>query len=145
MYGSVGYKATEIPAVVPARNIKGPVLFKFCRVEYNKKTNRLEIAKGEYIGKTLYRSAESTPEKESGEYYDFIVNYNLDEVDSQGENNGLDFNGTSSASHYHLNLLAPSEKKHHFQIELSLFVSCKMPSFSFKRSSVQVITYEFPV
>ena len=53
-----------------------------------KKNNRLEIPKGEYIGKTVYhssRNSESTPKVEGGEYYDIIVNSNLDEIDSQGE------------------------------------------------------------
>ena len=56
------------------RNFQGPLLFKWCQVEYNKNTIRLEILKREYIGKT-----------EDGENYDFIVSYNLDETDSQGE------------------------------------------------------------
>jgi len=87
VYGSAGFKTTQTPPGVAARNIKGPLLFKSCRVDYNKKTNRLEIRKGEYIGKTVYhsRNAESTPNVEGGEYYDIIVNCNLDEIDSQGE------------------------------------------------------------
>ena len=70
------------------RNFQGPLLFKWCQVEYNKNTNRLEILKREDISKTLYdthRNAESTPKTEDGENYDFIVSYNLDETDSQGD------------------------------------------------------------
>ena len=87
VFGSAGYQTQQTPPGVAARNFQGPLLFKWCRVEYNKKTNRLEIPKGEYIGKTFYqsRSAESTPKAEDGENYDFIVSCNLDETDSQGE------------------------------------------------------------
>lgn len=88
LYGGVGYQTRQTPSGVAARNFQGPLLFKYCRVDYNKKTNRLEIPKGEYIGKTLYhpsRDAPSAPEAEDGENYEFIVNCNLDETDSQGE------------------------------------------------------------
>ena len=85
VYGSLGFKTKQIPSGVAKRNIKGPLLFKWCRVEYNKNTNRLEIPKGEYIGKTCYRTAESTPKAEDDEYCDIIVNCNLDEIDSQGK------------------------------------------------------------
>lgn len=88
VYGGVGYKTQQIPPGVTARNFQAPLLFKWCRVEYNKKTNRLEIPKGEYIGKTLYhqsRDPESAPKVEDSEIYDFIVSCNLDETDSQGE------------------------------------------------------------
>ena len=88
VYGSASLKTQETPPGMVARNFQGPLLFKLCRVECNKNTNRLEISKGEYIGKTVYhqsRNAESTPKAEDGENYDFIVSYNLNETDSQGE------------------------------------------------------------
>ena len=85
VYGSTGYKRTQTPPEVVARNIRGPLLFKCCRVDYNKKTNRLEIPKGVYIGKTVNkRTADSTPEEEDAEYYYITVNSNLDEIDSSG-------------------------------------------------------------
>ena len=73
-----------------ARTSQGPLLFKWCRVEYNKNTNRLEIPKGEYIGKTLYqpnRDAPPAPKAKDGEYDDSIVVCNSNETDSQGDIN----------------------------------------------------------
>ena len=88
VYGTAGFKTTQTPPTVAARNIQGPLLFKCCRVDYNnKKNNRLEIPKGEYIGKIVHctRNTDSTPKAEDSEYDDIIVNSSLDEIDSQGE------------------------------------------------------------
>lgn len=87
VYGTAGFKTTQTPPTVAARNIQGPLLFKCCRVDYNKKNNRLEIPKGEYIGKVVHcnRNVDSTPKAEDSEYDDIIVNSSLDEIDSQGE------------------------------------------------------------
>ena len=35
-----------------SRSSPAPILFKCCRVDFNKETNRLEIRKGEFISKT---------------------------------------------------------------------------------------------
>ena len=102
VYGSAGFKTTKTPPEGAERNIKGPLLFKSCRVDYNKKTNRLEIRKGEYIGKTLYggRKGESPSKAEGGEYYDTIVNCNLDEIDFQGEISICIIKRTTSMTHH---------------------------------------------
>ena len=47
------FKATYITPEVASRTVRAPFLFKCCRVGYNKETNRLEIRKGEYVGKTV--------------------------------------------------------------------------------------------
>ena len=47
------FKGTYIPPEVAARTVRAPFLFKCCRVGYNKEDNRLEIRKGEYVGKTV--------------------------------------------------------------------------------------------
>ncbi|KAL9985265.1 hypothetical protein ACROYT_G007645 [Oculina patagonica] len=54
------YKGTSIPPGVAARNIRGPLLFKCCHATYNKETRRLEIPKGEYIGKTVNKTQRAT-------------------------------------------------------------------------------------
>jgi len=46
-------KGTYIPPEVASRTVQAPFLFKCCRVGYNKEANRLEIRKGEYVGKTI--------------------------------------------------------------------------------------------
>ncbi|XP_078357447.1 uncharacterized protein LOC144642357 [Oculina patagonica] len=61
------YKGTSIPPGVATRNIRGTLLFKCCHATYNKETRRLEIPKGEYIGKTVnktHRATDSAPKEE---------------------------------------------------------------------------------
>lgn len=43
-------KETLFPLI--SRSLPAPILFKSCRVDFNKETNRLEIHKGEFISKT---------------------------------------------------------------------------------------------
>ena len=47
------FKGTYIPPEVASRTVRAPLLFKCCRVGYNKEANRLEIRKGEFVGKTV--------------------------------------------------------------------------------------------
>ena len=44
---------TSIPPDAAKKNSQAPFLFKCCRVDYNKETNRLEICKGEYAGNVV--------------------------------------------------------------------------------------------
>ena len=68
-------KHTYIPPDAAARNTEAPFLFKCCRVGYNKETNRLEICKGEYVGKvvTLHRAVDAPFSEEGAEYDDTPV------------------------------------------------------------------------
>ena len=45
------YKGTSIPPGVAKRSAWGPILFKYCSVQYNKEAKTLEIMKGEFIGR----------------------------------------------------------------------------------------------
>ena len=45
------YKETLTPPGVAKRNVWGPILFKYCRVEHNQETGKLEIMKGKFVGK----------------------------------------------------------------------------------------------
>ena len=47
-------RVTDIPLNIATRkNTRGPFLFQCCRVVFNKETNRLELPKGEVVGKTV--------------------------------------------------------------------------------------------
>ncbi|CAH3026264.1 unnamed protein product [Porites evermanni] len=47
-------RMTDIPPnIAPRKNTRGPFLFQCCRVVFNKETNRLELPKGEIVGKTV--------------------------------------------------------------------------------------------
>ena len=83
---SAHYKETIIPHGVAARNVRGPLLFKCCRVDYNKESNRLEIHKGDYVGKTVTTTRETGRplKEEDGEYDDTVVNLHTDETDFPG-------------------------------------------------------------
>ena len=81
----VHYRDTRKPPEVASRNSPGPFLFKCCHVDYIKKDNRLEIRKGEYVGKTVTRDIfpnESTEEKADDN--DTLVEIYTDETDSPG-------------------------------------------------------------
>ena len=75
------------PPDAAARNSKAPFLFKCCKVNYNKETNRLEIPKGEYVGKVViqHRDVDATCEEDS-EYDDTVVE-TTDQTDLPGKCN----------------------------------------------------------
>ena len=75
----VNYNETIIPPGVATRNVRGPILFKCCRVNYNEETKRLEIAQGEYIGKSAARGGGDDEESAIGDEVD------TDETDLPGK------------------------------------------------------------
>ena len=54
----------KIPPKIARRNTRGPFLFKCCRVIYNKEENRLELPRGELVGKTIFRGDEEDEDDE---------------------------------------------------------------------------------
>ena len=54
----------KIPPKIARRNTRGPFLFKCCRVIYNKEKNRLELPRGELVGKTIFRGNEDDEDDE---------------------------------------------------------------------------------
>ena len=69
-YLKAHFKGTYIPPEVASRTVRAPFLFKCCRIGYNKETNRLEIRRGEYVGKTV--AAELDPPNKMQEYGDYL-------------------------------------------------------------------------
>ncbi|CAH3184411.1 unnamed protein product, partial [Porites lobata] len=58
-------KTIEIPPNIATRpNSRGPILFKCCRVVYNKETNRLELSDEEVVGKDFLRCKEDEEDDE---------------------------------------------------------------------------------
>ena len=51
-------KKVVIPQKLAERNNRGPVLFKCCRVVFNKQTNKLELPEGEDVGIAVHRDLE---------------------------------------------------------------------------------------
>ncbi|XP_068708312.1 uncharacterized protein [Montipora foliosa] len=49
------YKEKIIPPGVATRDAWGPILFKYCRVQYNETSKKLEMVKGEFVGNTMLR------------------------------------------------------------------------------------------
>ena len=74
-------KGTYIPPEVASRTVRAPFLFKCCRVGYNKEVNRLEILKGEYVGKTV-----TTQDVEYGDSLPVEI-YMDDDGDLSGQSN----------------------------------------------------------
>jgi len=78
-------KHTYIPPDAAARNSQAPFLFKCCRVEFNKETSRLEVCKGEYVGKVVtHRDVDVTGREEDDENdeYDGVLVEATDQTDS---------------------------------------------------------------
>ena len=48
-------KKVVIPPKLAIRDSRGPVLFKCCRVVFNKETNKLELPEGEVVGTAVVR------------------------------------------------------------------------------------------
>ena len=65
-------KGTHIPPEVASRTVRAPFLFKCCRVGYNKEANRLEIRKGEYVGKTVTAELGHETKMQDAEYGDSL-------------------------------------------------------------------------
>ena len=65
------FKKSNIPPKIASRNTRGPFLFKCCRVIYNKEENRLELRKGEVVGKNVFRGDEDDEDDE--EYKNSVV------------------------------------------------------------------------
>ena len=72
------YDDTTVPPGVSIRNEWGPILLKCCRVDYNKEDNRLEIKKGEFVGKIAKggRGTEDDPQ--------ILIGLDTDETDFPG-------------------------------------------------------------
>ena len=80
-------RQTYIPPEAATRNTLAPFLFKCCRVDYNKETNRLEICKGEYVGKVVtLRDMDTSCGEEDAEYDDTLVE-TTDQTDLAGKCN----------------------------------------------------------
>ena len=75
------YKETLTPPGVAIRNAWGPILFKYCRVQYNREQKRLEIMKGEFAGKCKL-TRHMSQVKDLKCYYDL---FNEDDDDEGGD------------------------------------------------------------
>ena len=82
-------KGTYIPPEVASRTVRAPFLFKCCRVGYNKEVNRLEIRKGEYVGKTVTAELNDATKIQDAEFGDSLpVEIYMDEDgDLSGQSN----------------------------------------------------------
>ncbi|XP_067036877.1 uncharacterized protein [Acropora muricata] len=70
------YKKSSTPPGVAKRDSWGPILFKYCRVQYNKATTKLELMKGKFVGKYKITRAMSLVKDRK---YDVVFNYDDDD------------------------------------------------------------------
>ena len=73
------YKKTSTPPEDAIRDSWGPILFKHCRVQYNKETKKLELMKGEFVGKYKIKRAMSLVKDRKCEV---VFNYDDDDDDA---------------------------------------------------------------
>ncbi|XP_068710953.1 uncharacterized protein [Montipora foliosa] len=60
------YKGRITPPGVATRNAWGPILFKYCRVQYNETSKKLEMVKGEFAGKSAISRATKKDDVDAG-------------------------------------------------------------------------------
>ena len=79
-------RSTQHPKVA-SRPAHAPLLFKCCAVDYIKEENRLEIRKGEYVGKVVAKdtTAEGLVKRDDEDYDNTSVEIFSDETDGPGE------------------------------------------------------------
>ncbi|XP_078358075.1 uncharacterized protein LOC144642850 [Oculina patagonica] len=74
------YKKTIISPKAATRNTRGPVFFKFVRVEYDKENGRLKLSDGEFAGR-LVNAEERGGEKDKAEYAETVVEMEKEDID----------------------------------------------------------------
>ena len=75
-------KVTMPPNIATRANTRGPILFQCCRVVLNKDKNRLELPKGEVVGRPVSRCKEDEEEEEEEEEYKNTAVSLVDDMDS---------------------------------------------------------------
>ncbi len=78
------YKKTIISPKAATRNTRGPVFFKFVRVEYDKENGRLKLSDGEFAGR-LVNAEERGGEKDKAEYAETVVEMEKEDIDFPGK------------------------------------------------------------
>lgn len=80
----VRFNKTTHPAELASRTASAPLLFKCCNVDYIKEESRLEIKKGEYVGKVVTRdtTAENPVKGDDEDYENTLVEIFSDETDA---------------------------------------------------------------
>jgi len=82
----VVYKKKITLSKVAARNTRGPIFFKFVRVDYDKYQGRLKLSEGEFPGHSVRSNREDAYEKlEYREYAESIVGSVKEESYSAGK------------------------------------------------------------
>ena len=81
------YFSSFFPLEMASRTSAAPILFKCCHVDYLKDENRLEIRKGEYVGKTVCRDMFGGDPTEEDPDYDstYVEIYSEDQTDLPGK------------------------------------------------------------
>ena len=81
------YSSSTQCSELASRTAHAPLLFKCCTVDYIKEDNRLEIRKGEYVGKVVTRdtTAEGLVKRDDEDYDNTMVEIFSDETDAPGE------------------------------------------------------------
>ena len=76
-------KRNTSPSLVTARQSRGPVFFKFVRVDYDKDQGRLKLSKGEFAGHEVIRSGDRDAgenRENTQEYVESIVGSDEEET-----------------------------------------------------------------
>ena len=80
------YFSSFCPPEMASRTSAAPILFKCCHVDYLKDENRLEIRKGEYVGKTVTKDVfGGSSAKEDPDYDSTYVEIYSDETNLTGK------------------------------------------------------------
>ena len=77
------YRKKTTPSKAAARDTRGPVFFKFVRVDYDKENARLKLSEGEFAGRAVSADKRSF-EEDKAEYNETIVGMEEEDSDLSG-------------------------------------------------------------
>ena len=79
------YQKLTKPPKVAKRYARGPVFFKFVRVDYDKENKKLKLSQGEFAGHAVTSGMRGNEERNKVEYDETIMDMGKEDSDLSGE------------------------------------------------------------
>lgn len=113
-------KKVVIPPKLAERNNRGPVLFKCCRVVFNKQTNKLELPEGEDVGIAVHRDLE---DYEAEEHKNTTVGLKEDEESDLADFFSDEYEDSKKLERIKTSVLKPSKDRAERKVRINKYLS----------------------